>query len=156
MSVRLPPNKPLLLDTGVLVHFMRGRSVGQLIEDKIRLSERQGDWILSSVVLAELQLFAARHHWGDRKVAELHRLLRTLVRISAGEATVVQAWVEIAAAQMDAGQKIDQNDLWIAATARAAGAVLIACDGDFLRLRPGLVSYCHINQNTGEATLVET
>lgn len=156
MSVRLPPAKLLLLDTGVLIHFVRGRRAGQLIEDRLCLSERQSDWVLSSVVEAELQLFAVRHHWGDRKVAELQRLPRTLVRISAGEPDVVQAWVEIAAAQTDAGQTIDHNDLWIAATARAAGAILITCDGDFLRLRPGLVSYCHIDQNTGEATLVET
>lgn len=156
MSIRLPPTKPLVLDTGVLVHFVRGQRTGRLIEERLRLSERRGDSILSSVVEAELLLIAARRGWGDRKLADLARLCRSFVRVSAGEPEVVQAWVEIAAAQTDAGQTIDHNDLWIAATARAAGAILITCDGDFLRLRRGLVSYCHIDQNTGAATLVET
>ena len=155
MTIRLPPTKPLLLDTSVLVHFMRGQRTGRLIEERLRLSERQGDWILSSVVEAELLLIAARRNWGDRKLADLAKQCRNFVRVSAGEQAVVQAWVDIARAQTNAGEKMEQNDLWIAATARAAGAVLITCDGDFLRLRPGLVSYCHVDQNTGTATLVE-
>lgn len=155
MSVRLPPAKPLLLDTSVLYHVMRGQRTGRLIEERLRLSERRGDLILSSVVEAELLLLAARRGWGDRKLAVLAKQFRDSVRVSAGEPAVVQAWVEMAAAQTGAGATIDHNDLWIAATARAAGAVLITCDGDFLRLRPGLVSYCHVDQNTGEATLVE-
>ena len=155
MSVRLPPTKPLLLDTSVLIHFLRGQQTGRLIEEKLRLSERRGDSILSSVVEAELLLIAARRNWDDRKLADLAKQCRDFVRVSAGEPAVVQAWVDIARAQTNAGEKMQQNDLWIAATARAAGAVLITCDGDFLRLRPGLVSYCHVDQNTGIATLVE-
>ncbi len=155
MTIRLPPTKPLLLDTSVLIHFLRGQQTGRLIEEKLRLSERRGDSILSSVVEAELLLIAARRNWDDRKLADLAKQCRDFVRVSAGEPAVVQAWVDIARAQTNAGEKMEQNDLWIAATARAAGAVLITCDGDFLRLRPGLVSYCHVDQNTGTATLVE-
>jgi tRNA(fMet)-specific endonuclease VapC len=155
VTIRLPPTKPLLLDTSVLIHFLRGQQTGRLIEEKLRLSERRGDSILSSVVEAELLLIAARRNWDDRKLADLAKQCRDFVRVSAGEPAVVQAWVDIARAQTNAGEKMEQNDLWIAATARAAGAVLITCDGDFLRLRPGLVSYCHVDQNTGTATLVE-
>ena len=73
--------------------------------------------------------------------------------VSAGLPQVIDNWIEIATAQEDAGRKIGENDLWIATRVRAAGAILVTCDGDFLKLVPGLVAVCHIETTPFAVTL---
>ncbi len=136
-----------LLDTNVLIHLVRNDATGQVIEEKYSLAARQERPLLSTVVEAEVKVFAAIGGWGDRKLARLDEILAELVRVEAGLPQVVEAYIEIAPVAQRQGQSIatqNQNDLWIAATARAAGAVLYTCDKDFQFLDPDFVRVCYI------------
>jgi len=136
-----------LLDTNVLIHLVRNDATGQVIEEKYSLAARQERPLLSTIVEAEVKVFAAISGWGDRKLTRLDEILAELVRVEAGLPQVVEAYIEIAPVAQRQGQAIatqNQNDLWIAATARAAGAVLYTCDKDFQFLDPDFVRVCYI------------
>jgi predicted nucleic acid-binding protein len=52
---------------------------------------------------------------------------------------IVRAYAEIYAADHAGGHNTGQNDMWIAATTKAAGAVLLTCDDDCSWMSPGLL-----------------
>jgi len=136
-----------LLDTGVLIHLVRNDATGQAIEAEHSLTARTERPLLSSVVEAEVRVFAALAGWGDGKLGRLDELLGELVRVSVGLPEVVAAYIELAPVAQRQGQAIatqNQNDLWVAATARATGAVLYTCDRDFQFLDPHFVRVCYI------------
>ncbi len=60
--------------------------------------------------------------------------------MDAGLPDVVKAYAEIYAADKVGGHNTGQNDMWIAATTKAAGAVLLTCDNDCVWMNPGLVT----------------
>jgi predicted nucleic acid-binding protein len=78
--------------------------------------------------------------WGRGKLELLEELLAELVRVDAGLPDVVKAYAEIYAADHAGGHNTGQNDMWIAATTKAAGAVLLTCDDDCLWMSPDLVA----------------
>jgi len=136
-----------LLDTGVLIHLVRNDATGQAIEEEHSLAARMERPLLSTVVEAEVRVFAALQKWGHGKLERLDDLLAELVRVGAGLPEVVEAYIELAPVAQRQGQAIatqNQNDLWIAATARATGAVLYTCDKDFQFLDPDFVRVCYI------------
>jgi predicted nucleic acid-binding protein len=138
-----------LLDTDVLLHVFRNDVTGQMIEQQYLLGTRQERPLLSTVVEAEVKAFAAWHTWGKGKLARLDKILSRLVRVEAGLPEVVQAYVELYPVARQKGQAIathNQNDLWIAATARATNSVLYTCDKDFLFLHPQHVTVRHIRK----------
>ena len=87
--------------------------------------------------------------WGDRRRNTLQSLLDELVFVSAGEAPVIDAYSELYALLKDAGKPIGDNDLWIAATAKAADATVLTLDSDFERLPAGTVSVERIQRPAG-------
>jgi tRNA(fMet)-specific endonuclease VapC len=50
------------------------------------------------------------------------------------EAAVADGYARLKRTAEQAGTSLDENDLWIAATAHALGAVLVTADSDFSRL----------------------
>jgi hypothetical protein len=65
-------------------------------------------------------------------------------KFDAGLHDVVLAYAEIYAADQAGGHNTGQNDIWIAATTKAAGAVLLTCDFDCVWMSPGLVKVEHV------------
>ena len=61
------------------------------------------------------------------------------MRLEAGLPEVVAAYAGLYFEDQRQGQNTKQNDLWIAASAVAADAVLLTCDRDFEWMSPGLV-----------------
>ena len=66
----------------------------------------------------------------------LTRLLGEVVRVDAGLPEVVDAYADLTVLDLRGGHNTKDNDLWIAATAKATGAVLLTCDHDFDWLNP--------------------
>lgn len=81
---------------------------------------------------------------GHGKLGSLEELLAELVRVDAGLPDVVKAYAEIYAADQAGGHNTGQNDMWIAATTRAANAVLLTCDKDCVWMHPNLVTVEHV------------
>ncbi len=135
----LRPNDLISLETNVLVHWIRQNDTGIQLRDTYRLHERTDRPIYSTIVEGEIRGLASVWKWGGEKLDVLEKLLAELVRVEAGLPDVVKAYAEIFAAAKAGGHNTGQNDMWIAATAKAAGAVLLTCDNDCIWMNPALV-----------------
>jgi tRNA(fMet)-specific endonuclease VapC len=142
--VTIPANKLVLPDTNVLAHLLRNNATGKKIDTELALSTRPERPLLCSVVEGELLGVVEKLGWGPAKLAALHALLSQLVRVSSGEVEVVRAYAQLYANQRKKGLPIGENDLWIAATAKAVGAMVITCDSDFQKIDPSEVEYLYI------------
>lgn len=123
----------LLVDTCVVIHLARNDKTGQHIESDLSLTTRAEKPLISTVVEGELLGFAKYRGWGAKKLDQLLKLLKEFVRVEAGLREIVDAYAEIYADGQQNGNPCgkQQNDLWIAATAKATNAVLLTCDRDF-------------------------
>lgn len=135
----LRPNDLISLDTNVLVHWIRQNDIGIQLRDTYQLHERTDRPIYSTIVEGEIRGLASDWKWGGAKLDALEQLLAELVRVDAGLPDVVKAYAEIYAADKAGGHNTGQNDMWIAATTKAAGAVLLTCDSDCVWMSPALV-----------------
>jgi tRNA(fMet)-specific endonuclease VapC len=91
------------------------------------------------VTVGEIWALADQFGFGEAKRVFLKKVLETLVVLDISHETVLEAYVEVdrACRKAKGGARIlSKNDLWIAATARAADALLVTMDKDFLCLHP--------------------
>ena len=140
----LRPNDLISLDTNVLIHWLRQNDTGMQLRDTYRLHERLDRPCYSTIVEGEIRALATVRKWGAEKLKRLDKILAELVRVDAGLHDVVLAYAEIYAADQAGGHNTGQNDIWIAATTKAAGAVLLTCDFDCVWMSPGLVKVEHV------------
>jgi hypothetical protein len=68
----------LVLDTNVLLHFLRGKAAGQVLDDEYGLSIRSPRVIIPGVVSGELRSIAYYNEWGEAKLAQLTKLTASL------------------------------------------------------------------------------
>lgn len=120
---------PLVLDTNVIVHLLRGKEQAIAIQAAVDLSAAVN--LTCRVVVGECLSLARRLRWGQPKVEALRALLAKLVIIEISGDAVLTKYAELDQLTLEAGRKMGKNDLWIAATTSAAGATLVTGDGDF-------------------------
>lgn len=135
----ISPNDLIAIDTNVLVHWIRQDSTGKHLLAKYHLDQRVERPLLPTIVEGEILGLAKCWAWGEKKLESLSRLLSELVRVEAGLPEVVEAYAELYFEAHSKGRSHGENDLWIAASARATGAVLLTCDTDFKWLSPKFV-----------------
>jgi tRNA(fMet)-specific endonuclease VapC len=131
--------RPFLLDTSVLLHLIRGRELGRYINVTFDLTNVVHRPLLSVVTYGEIWVLADRNGWGSEKREALTRMLNSLVMVDLDDQSVLDAYVEMdrACRTAKSGAKtLGDNDLWIASTTKAAGAVLLTTDRDFMHLHP--------------------
>ncbi len=144
----IPEDRSILLDTNIVVLLCRGGEAGQRIDRRYALSSRRSAPLISVVSVGELLTFARRAEWGVKKEARLRELLEHLVIVDINREPVLSAYVEISAHIERTGTPMgQQNDIWIAATARASGAVLLTTDKDFDVLHPHLITRAWVDQS---------
>lgn len=140
MSGGLRPGDLVLLDTGVLVHLLRPHDpISRWIEATYGLAARAERPLLATVVEAEVLSIARYAGWGDQRIQQLRHALDQLVRVEMDRPPIVEAYAELYCVARRQGRAIhdpNQNDLWIAATARATESVLLTHDADFDFLHP--------------------
>lgn len=100
--------------------------------------------LLCSVVEGELRGLAICFKWGTDKIARLDQLCNELVSVSCALPEVISAYAQLYAHVRAKGTPIGENDLWIAATAQAAGATLLACDTDFDKIDGTLLDHVYV------------
>lgn len=125
-----------LLDTNVLVHLIRDSPVGRWVAQRYGLRNQPFKQLISVVTVGEALSFAKKRAWGLRKTEVLEDLLRELVVFPLDSEPVLGMYAEIDCHLQKIGRPIDQNDMWIAATAVATSAHLLTTDKDFDPLDP--------------------
>lgn len=120
------------LDSSTVVLWSRGREA-RLAERFVQTDTR--DLALSFVSEAELRVGLAKSRFPGQ-----HEALLTFikaVRIVESDPEIVRHYVGTRVRLEQVGQRMSDNDLWIAATALAEGATLVTTDEAFARV-PGL------------------
>jgi len=96
--------------------------------------------------------FAKRLNWGAAKIATLENLFQeavVVVDISADK--ILRTYAEIEGLLRRKGRPIEQNDIWIAATAVASEAHLLTTDKDFDPLYPKVLDRTWIDPRQPDA-----
>lgn len=140
-----------LLDTNVLVHFVRGSSVWVRLRDQYQLLTTTPCPRISVVTEGELRSLAAQWQWGERKLDQLEFCLSVFERLTIDNPAVIEAYAAIDSHLESVGHPLGKNDVWIAATAAATGATLLTTDRDFDRLAPQFLARDWIDPNTPSA-----
>jgi predicted nucleic acid-binding protein len=142
MNIR--PTDLLILDTTILVHWARQDRTGQYLKNNYLLDQRLEKPLFSTVSEGEILGLAMLWNWGEPKLAALTALVNELIRFESSLPEVVEAYAELYYEDQRLGKNTGENDLWIAACAKATDSVLLTCDNDFLWLTPSTIRVEHI------------
>lgn len=129
----------LVLDTNILVHWLRGKAAGQTLRAAYGLDQRRPRPVVPVVVKGEIRSLGIRLGWGENKLAMLDAVLRDLLALDISSEDVIAAYARIDAESHARGRRMGKNDLWIAASASVLGAVILTTDADFDHLHPSIV-----------------
>jgi len=135
----ISPDRLILLDTNVLIHLIRGDAIGAAIDERYGLRNRPERPLISIVTVGEVMKFAEWRGWGEGKRRMIRELLEELLIVDISDATILDRYAKIGAYLDSTGQRIQHNDIWIAATAAAKRAVVLTMDSHFDRLHPEYV-----------------
>ena len=129
-----------LFDTSILIHYIRESDVYQYIESTF-LPFQTGNFPCISVVsVGEIRSFAIQRKWGALKLQKLENFLAEFVLLDINHDVVIERYAEIDAFSQNllpgrqlglTARNMGKNDIWIAATAAVANAVLLTTDADF-------------------------
>jgi len=123
----------LVLDTCVVLQYLRAKPLGIYIERTFNLRNRSERPVISIVTHAELLSLARRGNWDAGKQSRLDTLLHEFVTVDISTQDIIEKYAEIDcyALGLPSSRHMGKNDLWIAATASLAGAHLLTTDKDF-------------------------
>ena len=137
-----------LLDTSILLHFARGRELGRYIRSTFELDSLVFRPLVSIVRHGEIWVLADRNRWDAEKRAECERILQDVITEELGDQNILDAYVELSRVAMEypgGARKLGDNDMWVAATAKAAQAILLTTDRDFLIFHPDYFTITYID-----------
>ncbi len=138
-----------LLDTNILLAYVRWQALAQYIEKTYQLSKRQPTPIISIVTTAEIRVLAAQNQWGAFKKRMMEeKLLDFLTIVPIPYKDIISAYVEIDDFSRRHGRVMGKNDIWIAATARVEKATILTTDRDFDHLHPHLITREYVNPDS--------
>lgn len=142
-------SKGYLLDTNILVQLIRGNLVGQAIATTFGLQSSLNHCVISIVTVGELHSLACQWNWPTQKIDMLQRQLRKIVTLDINERLILDAYGELDNWSLGVGRRMEKNDVWIAATAKATKVTLLTMDHDFCHLNPSHLSLILIDAKTG-------
>ena len=137
-----------LLDTNILVHYVRGSLVWRRISETYQPLSITPTPLFSAVTEGELRSLSVQWHWADKKLSQMEFALGYFNRWPIEHPDVLTAYAAIDAYCELVGQSMGKNDLWIAATAAVTGATLITTDRDFDRIAPRFLTRIWVDPNS--------
>ncbi len=148
-----------LLDTNMLLGLARKAPWARWAYSHFDLGGPDVIYFTSVVCVGELQALAEKFGWGRRRRTELDRLLEGLPALPIKEPDILAAYALIDAwssgkqvkapgnaSPPKSAVKMGKNDLWVAATAHAIGAILLSTDRDFDHLNGVWFRYERVDQ----------
>jgi len=144
-----------LLDTNILILLIRGGEKAQRISETYGLKEIQYIPLVSVISKAEILAFALRNNWGQKKLQAIEILLANSIVIDTLSNDIILSYIELDAflKNKKPAKTIKQNDIWIAATAKATDSILLAADNDFNYFPVTILKHEHIDINTGKTKI---
>lgn len=139
-----------LLDTNIVVHYARGKTVGQQIESDYQLLKTPYRPLICIVTVGESLAFATKRGWGSPKIDALKQILSQFVVVDINQQQILDAYANIdCQSQKPMGRKMGKNDLWIAAVAHVSHSTLMTTDSDFDHLNGKWLTVVKIDQHSG-------
>lgn len=124
----ISPTDILIPDTSVVVDVARNNRSGQAILETYSLRNRADRPLISVITTGEMLGIAKAQAWSSDKTRVLHELLSEFVKLELTP-EVIEAYAELVALCRQKNHTMgQQNDMWIAATAKVTGAVLLTGD----------------------------
>ncbi len=129
-----------LLDTNILVIYVRANELTRKVEQDLKLLTGENDLVISVVTVGEIKSIAEQNRWGAKKIQNLEKLLSRFMIADINVEEIVERYAEIDTFSQgkSKGKKVDftarnmgKNDLWIAATGSVLNLVLVTTDNDF-------------------------
>jgi predicted nucleic acid-binding protein len=122
-----------LLDTNVVSDLVRG---DPRAEDWLARLDPGDQVIICAIVRGEILHGISRLPVGKRRqdLQETTSRLFAMIRCEPVPETAADFYAQIKLSRQRRGQGLDENDLWIAATARALNATLVSRDTDFAEI----------------------
>ncbi|MEZ4688291.1 MAG: PIN domain-containing protein [Bacteroidia bacterium] len=129
-----------LLDTNILVVYVRGNRQAQNLESELRLLRGEHDVVISAVSVGEIKSLAIRNGWGKNKIDKLVNLLNRFLIADVNVEEIMDRYAEIDAFSQSkhptkmgsfTARNMGKNDLWIAATGSVLNLILVTSDKDF-------------------------
>ncbi len=143
-----------LLDTNLVLIYLRSNGLTRKIEDHLKLFSRRNNLVVSVVTVGELKSISKRNKWGKRRVKEMLNTLNDFLVADIKTNRIIERYAEIDAysqGKLD-GQKVNfsarnmgKNDLWIVATASVLDMELLTTDKDFGHLNGSFLKLRTIN-----------
>lgn len=133
-----------LLDTNILVIYVRANELTRKIEQDLRLLSGDNDLVISVVTVGEIKSIAKRNNWGKKKIENLERLLKRFLIADINVEAITERYANIDSFSQGKSpdKKVDftarnmgKNDLWIAATGSVLNLILVTTDNDFDHLK---------------------
>ncbi|UZD23928.1 type II toxin-antitoxin system VapC family toxin [Algoriphagus halophytocola] len=148
--------RKVLLDTSLILHYMRGDATYSRVEEEYNLLTDPGTIILlSAISIGEIEGFFLRKNYGQKQTERWRKLLEKsiILSIDGRDEKLMQAYAEIQSycqnnhPTLNAGKSktIGQNDMWIAATASVINAILFTKDKDFVHLKEEFIDLVKID-----------
>lgn len=137
-----------LLDTNILVHFVRSDAVWRRVRANYSLMVVQPTPHYSVVTGGELRSLAHQFGWAAAKVSQMHFAFNYFRRVSLDDNAVLEAFAAIDSYAKRIGRPMGENDVWIAATAHVMGAKLLTTDRDFDIISPTFIDRIWIDPTT--------
>jgi len=141
-----------LLDTNVLVHFVRASTVWTRVRDSYQPLTTDPRPIVSVVTVGELRSLALQWKWGPKKLDQMDFALGFFRTVTIHDPDLIRAYAALDAFCEEISQPLGKNDVWIAATAAFTGARLLTTDRDFDRLAPRFITRDWIDPDTNTSS----
>lgn len=132
-----------ILDTNILIIYIRGRNLKEYIESTFRPFEPPNVPMISVVTIGEIESFAKQNKWGIRRIQLMHDFLKQFVVVDINVKQIIEKYAEIDTFSQGklegrplrmSSRNMGKNDLWIAATSSVTKATLLTTDSDFNHL----------------------
>lgn len=153
--------KLFLLDTNILVGYIRAAGYAAYVEKKYNLFNPDNVSVISVVTVAEIKSLAFKFGWGIKKIEIMNDLIKKIPAVKIDSEQILNSFAEIDSFSQGKHPKIklptgissrnmQDNDIWIAATASILKATLLSTDKDFEHLNTQFIEYVYIDQNLTE------
>jgi predicted nucleic acid-binding protein len=148
-----------LLDTGILLGFVRGAAYAAYAERKYAVNQPPNLSLISVVSKGELYSLAIQRGWGAQRWQTLESMLRQIPVVDINRDQIIQRYAEIDAYSQGkyparrlpvgaSSRNMGKNDLWIAATTSVLNASLLTTDRDFDHLNGQFLDVIYIDPNS--------